>query len=466
MTGVAALIAALVLGWLVARAWTAGSGKPGVPATLLQISLGALFGPAILSLAGFALVAAGMGGSVAFWATLAMLMAVAAACAFRFGRAPEASREARPGWRWNWALVIATCVGLAVFLAGFYATSAASPAGYWDAFAIWNLRARFLAGGAETWRRAFSPDLAASHPGYPLLVSASIAAEWIAGGAVTSASSIATSLVFALAVLFTLGSSIAARRGWALGLLAVLVLLATDTFEAQAPNQYADLPLALCFLASLALLDAAAADGSARLFAAAGFAAGLAPWTKNEGWPFLLALIALVVWRWRGRAAAWAIAGAAPGAVTTLLMKFFLVTTSESMFPKTAAEAATKIGDPTRWWKAAEGFAGAVWRLGAPWAHPVILVAALILVLGLVSRPERVAHAWLLVPAAAVFAADFAIFLTTTNDLQWHIDTSVDRLLLQLWPSILFVVFLSLRPVVEPAAAASAPRVRAPRRHR
>jgi hypothetical protein len=447
MGSVAVLLVAVALGWLVARMLTAGAWNGGVSAILLQVSLGTLFGPAILSLAGFALVAFGMGNRIMLWAALAALMATAATGVFRLGKATPSLPAPARGWRWNWALLIAASFGLATFLAGFYATSAASPAGYWDAFAIWNVRARFLAGGMDTWRRAFSPDLSASHPGYPLLLSASIAAEWIAGGGVTPSVSMTTSLVFALAVLAALGSSIAARRGWALGLLAALVLLATDTFAAQAPAQYADLPLALCFLAALVLLESAAANNSAPLFAAAGVASGLAPWTKNEGWPFLLAVVGLVAWRWGRRPALWTILGCVPGAAATLVMKVFLVSSSENMFPKSAAEVFTKIADPTRWWRIAAGFAGAAGRLGAPWAHPVILVAALILVLGVVARSERAALAWLLAPLGAVFAADYAVFLVTTNDLEWHLGTSIDRLLLQLWPPLLFVVFLSLQPV-------------------
>jgi hypothetical protein len=307
--------------------------------------------------------------------------------------------------------------------------------------------------GPETWRHAFSSGLSASHPGYPLLLSASIATESIAGGisgGALSSISIANALVFALAVLAMLVSATAAQRGWALGLMAGLVLLATDSFAAQAPNQYADLPLALCFLASLVLAERAAASKSTTLFAAAGIAAGLAPWTKNEGWPFWIALLLLVAWRWGARPAMWTLVGSLPGVAATLAMKIFLVTSSEAMFPKTAAEAFSKIADPARWWKIIVGFATALWRLGPPWAHPVVMLAALIVVLGWVSRKERVTAIWLLAPLGAVAAADFLIFLMTTNDLQWHLDTSVDRLLLQLWPALLFVLFLSLQRVEEP----------------
>ena len=39
----------------------------------------------------------------------------------------------------------------------------------------------------------------------------------------------------------------------------------------------------------------------------------------------------------------------------------------------------------------------------------------------------------------------FMIYLLRSRDLQWLLDTSSDRLLLQLWPSIVFTVFLACR---------------------
>jgi hypothetical protein len=37
------------------------------------------------------------------------------------------------------------------------------------------------------------------------------------------------------------------------------------------------------------------------------------------------------------------------------------------------------------------------------------------------------------------------VYVTTPRDLAWHLSTSLDRLLVQLWPATLFVLFLSLR---------------------
>jgi hypothetical protein len=109
----------------------------------------------------------------------------------------------------------------------------------------------------------------------------------------------------------------------------------------------------------------------------------------------------------------------------------------------------------------AQAFVHGLWQLGAlPWAHPILLVAAVAFVAGVIPRPERATRAWLLIPVAAVFAADYGIFVLTTADLTWHLGTSVDRLILQMWPSLLFVAFLLVQPLedVKPGTNASAAR--------
>ncbi|HEV8147449.1 MAG TPA: hypothetical protein VGP79_13750, partial [Bryobacteraceae bacterium] len=56
-----------------------------------------------------------------------------------------------------------------------------------------------------------------------------------------------------------------------------------------------------------------------------------------------------------------------------------------------------------------------------------------------------------------LLAADFALYLVTTAELSWHLNTSNSRVILQVWPAIIFVAFLMLRPPAEPMPAAIKP---------
>jgi hypothetical protein len=49
------------------------------------------------------------------------------------------------------------------------------------------------------------------------------------------------------------------------------------------------------------------------------------------------------------------------------------------------------------------------------------------------------------------------VYLTTPQDLAWHLRTSLHRLLLQLWPSALFVFFLLVKTPEQALAEDIAP---------
>jgi hypothetical protein len=226
-------------------------------------------------------------------------------------------------------------------------------------------------------------------------------------------------------------------------------LLASEVFASQAAAQYSDLLQALAFLATLVLLEAAAPDGSPRILIAAGLAAGLSAWIKNEGLPFALAALAVALWRFRlcrGVAgAAWLALGAAPGLLAVAVLKLFLAQGREAMFPQTLGEAVAKIATSRRWWQAALGFGKAIFEAGAWWSHPVLLAALVALAFRFAPPLERRARAWLFLPIAVTVAAEYGLYLVTEANLDWHISTSVSRLVAQLWPSFIWLFFLMLR---------------------
>jgi hypothetical protein len=130
----------------------------------------------------------------------------------------------------------------------------------------------------------------------------------------------------------------------------------------------------------------------------------------------------------------------------------------EAMFPQTLGDAMARIGGAGRWWQAALGFGKAIYDAGNPWTHPVVLAALLALALGFVPAAERRARWWLWIPVAVTTAAEYGLYLITTNDLNWHLSTSVSRLVAQLWPALLWLFFVTLRTPEEffdaPAMAA------------
>lgn len=449
MAWTSVLVLSLTIGWLLARALTGKLwGSPKWASLLAQSALAVLLGPGIASIAGFALFASRAATSGSIYTALAILVVGSGALWWLLRGAPPQSSAHDRRFPWVWGLAAALAAGCVLVVLDFSSATQANPDGEWDATAIWNLRARFLAGGPETWRRAISAEtggfmVGASHPGYPLFLSSLLGMMWTATGSYGPAAPAALSLLFSAGLATLLVASLAIQRSASLGLLAGLVLIASELVVSQASAQYADLLLGLAFLSTIVLLQASAESDSRFAMIAAGLAIGFAPWIKNEGMPFAIAAAAAALWRFKVRAV-WVLAGSLPGLIAVGMLKL-MAEGREIMFPTTVAELFSKLATPSRWIQSLTGFGKGVFDAGPWWAHPVILVVALAVVLRFVPAAERRARIWLAVPIAGTLAAEYGLYLITAADLTWHISTSAGRLLAQVWPSLLYLTFSVLR---------------------
>jgi hypothetical protein len=150
--------------------------------------------------------------------------------------------------------VLAVAV-LAAAVAGatsFLANSLDTPHGRWDAWATWNLRARWLADASPVWREAFAKPTI--HGDYPLLVPASVARLWVYAGARDTVAPAIIGAAYATALVLLLYAVLASLRGRAQALVGAVWLLGSPVFLRIAPWQYADVPLAFNLLAVLASL--------------------------------------------------------------------------------------------------------------------------------------------------------------------------------------------------------------------
>jgi hypothetical protein len=441
---------AMVLGWMVVRCLLPAPSRGPVWARwAMEISLGVGAGLGLTSVFYFVLLAAGLRGRIPIVCVEAVALALGVwTLRQRAHRTAAPAPEPLPRFSWIWALRGAAALSLLLFGLSFSAMVAGNPYGEWDAIAIWNRKAKFLAGERATWQDMNAP-YGAAHPGYPLLLSAAIAREWTLAGEATSETPAALAGLFTVTTAGLLCGALALTAGEGAGLLAVLVLFASEGYLSQAGTQYADIPLSFYILATLILLGyAASREWPVGALLLAGVCAGCAAWTKNEGQVFAFFALATALWCGRARAVAWMAAGAAPLLLVTLGYKLLAVDGTESMFPRSAGEAFAKVADGGRWVQIAASFARSVWDLGNPWTHPVLLVVVLAFALGVVARQEALDRLWLALPLAGLLAVDFAIYLMTTADLAWHLGTSNGRLVAQVWPGFLFTSFLLIRPPV------------------
>ena len=363
------------------------------------------------------------------------------------GAAPAAARP--KSFPWTPALALALIVVLGISTAAMSSFWDANPEGNWDAWAIWNLRAHFLAADATPASRAWSP-LLSGHPEYPLLVSGFVARCWSYSGAAAPLAPIATGYVFFLALIAIGTGGLAALSSGSMGLLFGLIAASSPFLLREVPAQYADIPLA-CFFAGavmLMLLDRPAL---------AGLLASFAAWTKDEGLLFL-AVFLLAVALPRRKAIMRAIAGAAPAGALVLVFKLALAHGANFLVSQGSGSLASKLLDPHRYASVLGAIPPGLWDLGSGWYHPILPLLALCALL-------RFKKSWRqdVLPAGAITAcmlvAYFLVYVIAPSDLNWQVGTTLSRLAAQIWPIGLIAILAGLRPpedsLIEASAAAT-----------
>jgi len=354
--------------------------------------------------------------------------------------------------RFPWTPVLALALATVLVAATMAMTNywSANPQGNWDAWAIWNLRARFLAAG-DLAPRAWSPMLSgSSHPGYPLLVSGFVGRCWSYAGTASVVAPIAAGMILFLALVAMGTGGIAALSGGSLGLLFGLAVASSPFLLHEVPAQYADIPLACYFAGALVLLLL-----DRPLWA--GALASLAAWTKDEGLLFVLALFAVMALT-RRKQWKWTLAGVAPAGAVVLLFRLFLTHGSSWLTGSGGSSAGLlmKLRDSGRYLTVAGTVIESLWNMGFGWYHPILPLLVLCVVL-------RFKRDWRrdVVPAGVLtglmMLGYFMIYIVTPLDLNWQLSTSLDRLLVQLWPLFLIAVFAGLRAPEAMAVEVPAP---------
>lgn len=464
------ILLAVLIGFLLVRVFDpARNMQPRWAAVLFHAALGAGIGIGLTSIVFLLLEVCGAATPAAIFGIDILLVAVLAWYGLRTrsdSSVPSTPDHPTPGFRWTWVLALAFGIVLAIAWTRLVQMATALPVGDWDAWATWNLRAKFLAGPGGAWRYALSPLLNGTHPDYPLLLSAFVARSWKASGTVDTFAPVITALLFFAALLALLVSVVALLRGAASALLAGLVVLSTTSLLVWAPAQYADIPLAFYLLAATALMFLEPSETARGQWALpwAGLCAGFAACTKNEGVVFLVSLsvvfFAFTLWRWRTRTAlsrtAWFLVGAAPGVLLTIWLKFFLAVAVDPLVTQGVSGLA-RLRDLRRYVEVAKGFFDNLVTLGSGVAHPLILLAILAILLRWQVEerhklPALIASATL----TLMFLSYCLVFLITPTELMLMLGSTFDRLMLQVWPSFLLVFFILLRGVADPAPVAPA----------
>jgi len=361
---------------------------------------------------------------------------------------PPAGRTSR------WAIgLVSLATGLLVVMAlvDFVAATAVTPHGSWDAWAIWNARARFLFHAFPAWREAFLPP--AAHPDYPLQLPLSVVRLWSYMGRDAVAAPITIAAAFTAILPLGVGGAVGRRAGLVRSLVACMFVLANPILLEWAPAQQADVPLSAFILLTLVIAVEADHRGDCALWAMAGCAASLAAWTKNEGLLFALILLGVsaVVTSRRRAAREWlaCLCGAAPILLVLVAFKLSVPIPNDILGALSVARVQDTFGDWARISTVVAAMGRAMWFDGGDVIGVLPLLAAYI---GLAGRVRRDVSAWWpLVVLACLLVGYAGAYVVTPQNLNWHLQTSLPRLVLHVTPAL---VWAGMRLLEDPPVLA------------
>ena len=356
---------------------------------------------------------------------------------------------------------------VAVALAVWAVISAYSSSGLgWDGLAIWGLKGRLLFDGAYSWQTLGHPLLRSSHPEYPLhlpLVSAVIAQ---AVGAWHSRI-LPLLTAFDLGALWLLlashfetaqnrGRLSLSTRAWRIVVL--LALASVPILWHALPQGKADLALGVFIAAAVVGLEAWCREGQRAYLVLAALAAGMGAATKQEGMIYLglLGATALVAGWLNRRLDQHAFVGLVFAGALALpwpLARFWAGVATEPFSPSANLWQRLPV--------VCERMVREMMRLerwGLLWGLVILTLVLAVFSLLAPSRAQGIAEdasdaatkgagkgaaaakgaRHFLIPACLVVGGWLfivAAYATTPHDLAWHLDTSLERLMLQLVPT-------------------------------
>ena len=427
--------------WPLATALGAGLGS-GLSAVLLFLWMLA-FGPT----RGFA------------WAECGLLILVAAAALRRRHNgtitAPMPPDRGRASQQLL-LVVFGFVVTLGAAAAAFLAQLRRYPHGEWDAWMNWDMRARMFFRGGEAWQTAFSAALPWSHPDYPVLLPSLVTRTWLYAGGETLGGPALVAGTFTFATVALMAAGLATLRYTSQGLLAGLILLGTPFFILHGTSLYADVPLGFFFLATVVCLALHERLGGLthRFAVLAGVTAGLAMWTKNEGLLFTLAVIAgLLIAGWSG---GWATsrrqllafgAGLTPMLLLLAGFKMGLAPENDLLSTLDLERTFSRLTDPHRYFIVFRAYGSYIASFGDNGlGSATAVLTAYLLALGITRAELR--RSWVRAVGIALvllLAGHFMVYVSMADELSRLLKSSLDRLLLQIWPTALFLYFMVVR---------------------
>jgi len=328
-----------------------------------------------------------------------------------------------------------------------------NPHGTFDAWTIWNYRARWMFRGGDQWLYVFARVSIGDKPDYPLLLTGSIFRMWKILGKDYVAVPIVLATMFTFGSILMLFFSIAELRDKNQGYLAAMFIFISTQFFNVGSYQYADVPLAFFILSTLILVSLQ--DNCPRLSYRIAFLTGLtascAAWTKNEGLLFLV-LVGLI--RFIGQLGKTDgsklmkeffsfISGLALVVGTLIYFKLNFAPTNDLVNQDNLEKLGTYLFDTDRYLLVLTAILKKIFTFneGIVW---LMIVYLLISGFNKSRFPDKRILSYFIL-MFLMLCGYFFSYLISPHDVGWHIGSSIRRLVIQLWPSWVFLFFYCVK---------------------
>jgi hypothetical protein len=328
-----------------------------------------------------------------------------------------------------------------------------SPHGKWDAWVQWNFRARWLFRGEDQWAYAFSKYVLDSHPDYPLLLPVSVFRNWHLIGKDIVTVPILLAGFFTFGSILLILSAVTVFRGQNQGYLAAIFMLLATKFIKVGTHQYSDIPLAFYILCTIILFSFKNRQPTAalRIMYLAGLTTSCAFWTKNEGlvFCFLIFLVHFIGdmlmknWRQTLKEVACFILGMAPILSILIMFKVKFAPPNDFINITSLSNYWDHLLNVDRYQLVLIAFAKEIFFFND---GVIILLIVYLLISKLNTGFFRDRYVFsqsaLLVLLLGSYFLTYVIFsYNELSGLQWHLGSSLDRLIIQIWPSVVFLGF-------------------------
>jgi hypothetical protein len=306
--------------------------------------------------------------------------------------------------------------------------------GDWDAWAIWSLHAKFLTHHTD-FTLLFSENISWTHPDYPLMLPSIIGSIW---KSLTRESALVPAFVayiISLTFLLTIFASLRELKLNRLSIVVLLIFCFTNILVPFGNSQYADTLLSLFIVLPILLQNHLNTENFKPYIFLIGFFAASCCWIKNEGIVcFLIFSMLFLFYNFKKKKH---LLYFSFGAFIPLLFVIYFkirYAPSTDLISESEDNSLLQLFDSDRY----------IFILKYIVKNMTSAYSLIIVLIGLAlifNRNYFKSFAFKLLTCLLV--AYFFVYVLTPKNLEWHLDTSLTRLLHHIFPVLIYTIMIS-----------------------